>query len=305
MPRRMPSQIHVRSYAAADSAAIAQLFNDSHERDATIDPMTEASWQAFTRLSFNRGARDFAVAEVDGRVVAVLTSTKLDGEPRCQHFRIVVHPEFRRRGIAGRLFELVERQTAGDGIAQCNCMRAWQPGREFLEARGFEAREIEKFMRWRDTQLPVAPTPSGVTLRPYEPEHDDDGWMRLHRESFGDELNYAQLTTDDIAVERARAGFTMLVAETAGELVGFCHAMRLQGGPCGLIQHVAVVSSQRGRGLGQALMTSMLGRLVAAGCTEVELNVEHDNGPAVRLYERLGFELTDEQYTYRRAALQS
>jgi ribosomal protein S18 acetylase RimI-like enzyme len=52
---------------------------------------------------------------------------------------------------------------------------------------------------------------------------------------------------------------------------------------------IAVVPSQRGRGLGEELLSSLLERARADGFAAVSLSVAKDN-PAVGLYERHGFE---------------
>ena len=51
---------------------------------------------------------------------------------------------------------------------------------------------------------------------------------------------------------------------------------------------IGVVERWRGRGVGTALLSSLLARADAVGIARVSLSVEPDN-PARRLYERLGF----------------
>lgn len=52
---------------------------------------------------------------------------------------------------------------------------------------------------------------------------------------------------------------------------------------------IGVMAEERGRGVGTALLDELLVRAAAAGHRAVSLSVETDN-PAVRLYERFGFE---------------
>lgn len=51
---------------------------------------------------------------------------------------------------------------------------------------------------------------------------------------------------------------------------------------------VGVIASERGRGVGSALVRALLQHARLAGFERVSLSVEPDN-PAVRLYERVGF----------------
>ena len=56
---------------------------------------------------------------------------------------------------------------------------------------------------------------------------------------------------------------------------------------------IAVVPSRRGRGVGHELLTALLDRARGEGHSAVSLSVEKDS-PAVKLYERYGFEQVDE-----------
>jgi len=56
------------------------------------------------------------------------------------------------------------------------------------------------------------------------------------------------------------------------------------------IEHVAVLPEKRGRGIGKQLMEFAESRARAKGLKKVTLNVDIENEPARRLYERLGFQ---------------
>ena len=84
-------------------------------------------WRDFVALSFNRGGHDFALAEADGDLLGILTSTRLLAEPSdLRHFRIVVDPGWRRRRLASRLLDLVRDQDRDPTTLQCNGYRSWR-----------------------------------------------------------------------------------------------------------------------------------------------------------------------------------
>jgi ribosomal protein S18 acetylase RimI-like enzyme len=57
------------------------------------------------------------------------------------------------------------------------------------------------------------------------------------------------------------------------------------------IYSLAVLPADRGLGLGGALLELATERARDRGCTRLALEVREDNGPALRLYERAGFEV--------------
>jgi len=63
---------------------------------------------------------------------------------------------------------------------------------------------------------------------------------------------------------------------------------RLAGGEAEILS-VAVASARRGRGLARALLNLHLRRLAGLGVAAVFLEVDEDNEPARRLYQRAGF----------------
>ena len=87
------------------------------------------------------------------------------------------------------------------------------------------------------------------------------------------------------------SGGVQLLALDGHMVVGWCDIMRK---PMEGFTHVGtlgmgVLGSHRRRGLGTQLVVAALERARATGVGRVELEVFASNGPAIRLYERLGF----------------
>jgi GNAT superfamily N-acetyltransferase len=94
---------------------------------------------------------------------------------------------------------------------------------------------------------------------------------------------------------RGGRGEHMVVAEHGGEIAGF---LQLLSGADGTrtIDLVAVAADRRGQGLGAA----MIG-FAARECgppTRLRVGTQAANVPSLRLYARLGFEVTDTQYVF-------
>jgi ribosomal-protein-alanine N-acetyltransferase len=75
---------------------------------------------------------------------------------------------------------------------------------------------------------------------------------------------------------------------TAGRALHGFILSRLAGGEAEILS-VAVASARRGRGLARALLNLHLRRLAGLGAGAVFLEVDEDNEPARRLYQRAGF----------------
>ncbi|MFM9923835.1 GNAT family N-acetyltransferase [Variovorax sp. H27-G14] len=82
------------------------------------------------------------------------------------------------------------------------------------------------------------------------------------------------------------------VYEVDGGIAGFYRATRYPG----RVQHVACLGTLavdpafHGRGIALAMVSEAIDLLKASGVKRVELFAESDNAPALRFYEKLGFE---------------
>jgi ribosomal protein S18 acetylase RimI-like enzyme len=99
-----------------------------------------------------------------------------------------------------------------------------------------------------------------------------------------------------------REGDVAVIAHDTGNRVGAAWLRRFTAGEpgYGFVDEatpelsIAVVPSQRSRGLGRELMDALLEDAREAGYAQVSLSVEQDS-PAVDFYERYGFEVVGEQ----------
>jgi ribosomal protein S18 acetylase RimI-like enzyme len=98
----------------------------------------------------------------------------------------------------------------------------------------------------------------------------DEAAFRLMAEAYDDDLDASQ------------------VASLDGEPVGICKVS--VRGRRGWVGGLGVTAPHRNRGIGEALMRRAIDELRARGVRELSLEVLVQNEPALRLYERLGFE---------------
>ena len=132
-----------------------------------------------------------------------------------------------------------------------------------------------------------------ISLRSFEPADDAAliSWLRSPEELVlftGPVLSWP-LTADQLDALRANPKFTAFTATDADEVVG--HIELISTGPdSARMGRVLVDPAKRGLGLGEQLVRALIAEAAARGIRTLGLFVFPDNTPAVRLYEKLGFE---------------
>jgi mycothiol synthase len=268
--------------------------------------LTAADWSAFLSLPFNRDGRDFGLALEEGRIAGVLTSTRIPAagaSPDRRHFRIVVHPEFRRRGVGSALLRLVESQDPGDppAVFQCRIPGTWTDAASFFGKRGFRAVQTDVEMERGGPPPPEPPLPSGVAIREAAPGPDDADLLRLHDEGFAEDFGFVPATPEFLAAERAMAGAWYGVAIAEGRVAGYCKTHH-EGESTGWLHALVVAAPFRGRGIGRALLLRALARLHAEGRRKTGLVTEDRNAAALALYRSAGFTVAEEEVAWWREA---
>jgi ribosomal protein S18 acetylase RimI-like enzyme len=113
--------------------------------------------------------------------------------------------------------------------------------------------------------------------------HDDLGWAEaILRRSLGGHLQARRGEVVDVL------DLPGLVAEREGRPLGLL-TYRIDQEGCEL---VAVVASERGNGVGTALVEALVEEAEAAECRRIWVVTTNDNLDALRFYQRRGFGLT-------------
>ena len=101
-----------------------------------------------------------------------------------------------------------------------------------------------------------------------------------------------------LAGQLKRKDVVMLVAEDAGEVVGYTYAA-MEGndwltlrGPAGVIHDLMVLPERRKHGVGRQLLTETIAALERMGAPQVQLSTAERNVAAQRLFASLGFSPT-------------
>jgi len=265
--------------------------------DAVFELLAARNRAAFGTTSLERKSveLDFALPGTDRLVAAepeVVGFGSLDSAQRVEVAAPTAGDEL--------LAALAERARAR-GFEQVNAIvaHADAPFDALVRRAAFEHRgDVLRMFAPLQRELPEPRWPDGVTVRTYADADaravqalldaayawDDTHVSRPHEE-------WLQWMTDHDEFDPE----LWLLAERDGELVGAAlHWLPTRGR--GWVKDLVVAESERGRGLGTALLHAGFRASRERGATQVGLKVDSVNPTgAVRLYERVGF-VTDRRY---------
>lgn len=122
-------------------------------------------------------------------------------------------------------------------------------------------------------------------------ERQLDAIEAIERECFS-----TPWTRDQLATQLSGDRHVFLAAELDGQVAGYIGMMYVLDE--GYISNVAVGGEFRRRGIGDALIASLLSRCESLGLVFVTLEVRRSNAPARALYEKHGFVAVGERRNY-------
>lgn len=291
------------------AARVADLAADAERADG-VAPLSE---QFLLGLTDPRPGHRHLLAVEDGAPVGVAALEGATAE-------MVVAPSHRRRGIGSALLrELGEAEVWAHGDLPAARALAARDDREVVrrllvmaieqpalsEAARYEghdgltatdlANSVERFGRLTVEQAWLRVNNEAFSWHP-----EQGGWdlARLRRAMESDWFS----EEDVLFLWADRGSLAGTDQDGTPSLAGFHWTKRHLGTtpPTGEVYVVGLAAEFRGQGLGDPLLRIGLRHLVDKGAERVILYVEADNGPAVRVYEKLGFTVAEEHTVYAR-----
>ena len=200
-------------------------------------------------------------------------------------------------GFATRIID--EVVSNGGGMTRLWVQNASAGDDERLEDMGFRPyRDLWQLRVSLPAKMPAGYSP--VEVRAYEPG-DEEEFLAVNRRAFAWHHEQGRLTSEGLRQRFAEswydpAGF--LVLEIECRFAGFCWTKVHDNPPAGEIYAIAVDPDFAGRRLGLPLTHAGLEYLAEAGQKTGMLYVESDNASANRIYQRLGFRLSQVNRAY-------
>ena len=280
-----------RQLSPGDVASVAELLEVAERADGhrALDEhrwldMAEGGREAFAGLVAWEAGHDHPVSYA--QVSRGLHSWALDLviDPHHRYDALGIGPEMLAaaldvvRGEGGGHVHLWVHQPTGahdDIAAEVGLTR----GRDLLQLR---------------RTLPLEHEPLDLPIRPFVPGQDEAAWLEVNNRAFQWHPEQGGWDEETIRARETQPWFDadgFLLHERDGRLAGFCWTkVHADHDPAlGEIYVIAVDPDFAGLGLGRALVLAGLDWLAAAGLGVAMLYVDADNGPAVGLYEKLGF----------------
>ena len=170
----------------------------------------------------------------------------------------------------------------------------------FLAANGFRDASIS----WKLVRALPAPPPSwpaDVEARPFLAERDARPVWSCVTEAFRETTFTRPRTFEEWSQVHLQHLVDVVCAWRGAELVGVATRGTLLGQ--GYLSQLAVLPSQRGTGLGRALLLESFARDAADGHTETSLSVDGQNDGARRIYDSVGMTVASEMHRWDLALL--
>ena len=292
---------------------------DQIERTDTLEEIAGR----YSHLSNCDPYQDMIFAEINGEVVGYLRGYWEDAAETVQvyHSMGVLLPAWRRKGIGSAMLRWMEerlRQVAAAhpaGLSRFFHAEAkhFQQGKAILlERAGYRpVRYFQEMVRPDLEDIPDAPMPAGLEVRPVLPDHYRPIWASV-TESSQDEWGYAPPGEEDYQSWLADPHFQphlwqiawdIATNQVAGHVLTFIDHEQNEklNQKRGYTEGIGVGNAWRRRGLARALIALSLQTLKTQGMSEAAMFVDSDNlSNATRLYESCGFRVVRRNTIYRK-----
>jgi ribosomal protein S18 acetylase RimI-like enzyme len=118
---------------------------------------------------------------------------------------------------------------------------------------------------------------------------DLEDLLRLEKSGFAQD----QFSRKQINYLLNRANATTYIIQEGGQTRGAAIMLWRRESPIGRLYSITIDPIHQGRGLAKKLLQACEDGALAHGCNRVMLEVRADNRPAIALYERFGYQITD------------
>jgi ribosomal protein S18 acetylase RimI-like enzyme len=239
-----------------------------------------------------------AVLATDAGALIGFASIPADTEPEAS---LMVHPDFRRRGIGRALIQAIRDECIRRGLQSCLLVtdHAAISGKAFLAALDIPYSHSEFRLELDRAAIDRSrPRHDTLVMRPAIPG-DAPTLIRILAAAFDDPEEVASAHVMPTFAERTRRFY---LAEREGEPIGALRAGEWDGN--GDITAFGVLPEHQGKGYGRQMLLDAVDLLTSQNLDRIYIEVAVENRGALGLYESAGFRVRREYGYYTLHATQ-
>ena len=195
---------------------------------------------------------------------------------------VMVAPTFRRKGVATQMIKEILPLLRGQRIKMAMLSTPKGLNNKWLSSKGFDYQNSEYQMQWK-LHEPIIIANKSLVIRPATDADIpilcaiDDACFPIQQPHI--ESHFQELLHD--------ASYKLFIAEKKGEPIGKTHLSCQQGKV--RLTDIAILPKAQGNGFGSEMVAHCINYCLAANLPDINLDVETSNQGALRLYNRLGF----------------
>jgi GNAT superfamily N-acetyltransferase len=297
----------IREATLDDALAVARLSAIVYPAELVTARGLRHWWHALPA----RARRRMWASQEEGELVGFASAslTVVSSEPGDAVANVYVHPERRRRGLGGQLWQELERHLETIGGRHVNSFGLdEEASRSFMGARGFVVTYRQRMSQLDLARLPSPPgAPPGVELLPYAAIADPRSIYELEVEALRDVP--VDQSFDDVRWEEWLERWwrhpdldreASLLALLDGEPAAFSTLISDRETGRAASAMTGTARRFRGRGLATLVKHHALTRAAAAGIRVASTENDETNAAMLRVNERLGYRPAATNATFSR-----
>ncbi len=195
-------------------------------------------------------------------------------------------------------------QTLGLSVLQLDVPEDDQQRRDVCEAAGMSVIRTHLHLLRPGDQPTGITLPTATTTR-LATRADVATVTDIQNAAFTGSWGYSPNSEEEIAYRifelPSIAPDPVVIVTMDGLDLGYCWAHQERVDSPSMVDMVGVLPHQQGKGLGKLVTAVGIDHLISIGATPVEITVDSENGPAIHVYESVGFQLHHRSVWYERA----
>lgn len=255
--------------------------------------------------------KDLFVAETDGNIIGYISLTPELGIGRVL-LNCLVHPRYRRKGVARKLFSraMQRAKEIGAEVVQISIPEIEIAAQSLVSSLGFKIIRHFLELKLNIYNIRLPDVNHGVFVIRGLRSGEGYKLTEIQNLSFIDTWGYNPNTTEEIIYRLNMSDCSpedVIMAYRGDKPIGYCWTTinseenADRGENRGKIYMLGVDPDYQSKGIGKQILFAGLAHLKSKGIEVVELTVDSENQAARFLYESIGFELWSITVWYEKA----